>query len=97
MKDFGGFWKEKWRQVGIRMASKIDANFERPFFQKALFFLGKTMILKVLEIEVGSKNQSKIDQKLKPKMDGLLASIVDGFWFPSSTSRTFKIMVYGFP
>ena len=30
--------------------------------------------------EVGTKNRSKIDQKLKPKMDCLLASIFGGFW-----------------
>ena len=41
---FIGFWltlEGKWRQVGIRMASKIDANFERPFFQKTLFCRGE--------------------------------------------------------
>ena len=32
-------------------------------------------------VEVGIKNQSKIDQKLKPKMDCLLASIFGGFWW----------------
>ena len=32
-------------------------------------------------VEVGSKNQSTIDQKLKPKMDCLLASIFGGFWW----------------
>ena len=31
--------EEKLRQIGIRMASQIDANFERPFFQKTLFLL----------------------------------------------------------
>ena len=41
LKDCGGFWKEKWKQDGIRMASKIDANFERHFFQKTLFFCRK--------------------------------------------------------
>ena len=46
----------------------------------------KTTIGRVAHVEVGrnndetlSKNPSKIDQKLKPKMDGLLASIFDGF------------------
>ena len=27
-KDFGGFWEGKWRQVGTKMGSKIDVNFE---------------------------------------------------------------------
>ena len=49
------------------------------------------MILKVLEIEVGSKNGSKIDQKLKPKMDCLLASIFDGFWWVLGGKLGWKI------
>ena len=39
------------------------------------------MILEVLGVQVGAKNRSKIDQKLKPKMDCLLASIFNGFWW----------------
>ena len=60
LKDFGGLWKAKWRQVGIQMASKIDANFERRLIEKPLFSFGKTNILKVLEVEVGIKNSSKL-------------------------------------
>ena len=30
------------KQNGLRMASKIDANFERPFFEKTLFFFWKS-------------------------------------------------------
>ena len=26
--DFGGFWEEKWSQVGTKIGSKIDINFE---------------------------------------------------------------------
>ena len=40
-KDFGGFWEAKWSQVGTKIASKIDPNFERRFFENALFFLRK--------------------------------------------------------
>ena len=46
----------------------------------------KTTIGRVAHVEVGrkndeklKKNQSKIDQKLKPKMDGFLASVFGGF------------------
>ena len=49
------------------------------FFEKLCFSSGETIILKVLEIEVGNPNRLKIDQKLKPKLDSLLASIFDGF------------------
>ena len=50
----------KWSQVGTQMASKINANFERWSFEETSFSLGKTMILKVLEVEVGTKNPLKI-------------------------------------
>ena len=42
LKDFGGFGRAKWSQVGIRIASQIDPNFERRFFEKTLFFRRKT-------------------------------------------------------
>ena len=78
---FEGFWwiwDVKWSQVGTQMASKIDGNFERRFKKKRRF-LGKTMILKVLEVEVGTKHRLKIDQKMKASWEGLLASIFHGF------------------
>ena len=37
------------------------------------------MIFEVSGVEVGSKNRPKIDEKLKPKMDCLLASILGRF------------------
>ena len=60
------------------------------------------MIFVVLGVEVGIKNRSKIDQNLKPKMNGLLASIFGGFWWvlggklaskiePRSNKNRFKI------
>ena len=39
--DFGRFGKAKRSQVGTKIASKIDPNFERRFFEKTLFFLRK--------------------------------------------------------
>ena len=39
------------------------------------------MIFQGYGVEVGIKNQSKINQKLKPKMDRLLALIFGGFWW----------------
>ena len=50
---FSGFWwilEATWSQVGTKIASKIDPNFERRFFEKTLFSFGKTMILKVLGV-----------------------------------------------
>ena len=39
------------------------------------------MIFQSYGVEVGIKNQSKIHQKMKPKMDRLLASIFGRFWW----------------
>ena len=60
------FFKGKWRHVGTKIGSKIDANFERPILQKLLknnmkfqcFFQG-------YGVEVGSKNHGRL-------LDGLV-------------------------
>ena len=35
-KDFGGFYEGKWRQVGTKIVSKFDPNFEKSILQKTL-------------------------------------------------------------
>ena len=79
LKDFGGFWRKNKRKLASGWHQKSLPTSKGHFFKKPDISCGKAMILKVLEIEVGSKNQSKINQNLKPKMDGLLASIFAGF------------------
>ena len=79
--DFNGFLKEKWRHVGIKIEQKSMPTSKSDFLKKLRFSLGKTMILKVLGIEVGSQNPSKIDQKSISTWEGLLASIFHGFWW----------------
>ncbi|MEC7567933.1 MAG: hypothetical protein VYA01_02860 [Bacteroidota bacterium] len=49
------------------------------------------MIFQSYGVEVGIKNQSKIHQKLKPNMDGLLASIFGGFWWVLGAKLGWKI------
>ena len=62
--------------------SQIDVQFEKRSFEKNIVFLfGKTILLNVLEVKVGRKNQSKIDQKMSSTSEGLLASIFEGFWW----------------
>ena len=39
------------------------------------------MILKILEVEVGTKNPSKINKKRSSTWEGRLASIFYGFWW----------------
>ena len=77
--DVGRFWEGKWRQVGSQIEWKIDANCGRYFFEKRGFSLGKTMILKVREVPKAIKNLLKIDWKLKPQMEWLLAQIFRDF------------------
>ena len=49
--------------------------------KKPWFSLGKTYILKVRGVKVGSKNRLKIDQKMKSTWEGILASIFHRFWW----------------
>ena len=79
--NFDRFLEGKWRHVGTKIESKIDVNFERPILQKVL--KNKWMFIDFYGFGGRSwhQNSIKIDQKLKPKMDCLLASIFDGFWW----------------
>ena len=43
------------------------------------------------EVQVGSKNLSKIDEKLRSTWEGILASIFDGFWWISGVKLGSKI------
>ena len=56
-KDFGGFLEEKWRHVGTKIEQKSMPTSKSDFLKKPCFSLGKTMILRVQGIEVGSKNR----------------------------------------
>ena len=77
--DFFPVLIEFGRENGTKMVPKSDrqpiATSKGFFLKKHCFSLGKTMILKNLGVEVGTKNQPKIDQKMKSKMECLLASI----------------------
>ena len=80
------FWKAKCSQVGIKLEFNNERTWKSVFLTNLRFPLVKTTIGRVAHVEVGRKknetlikNQSKINQKWKPKMDGLLASIFGGF------------------
>ena len=71
--DFLGSGGPSWEQKSIKNRSKKEFNKGRHLgidFWRILVDFGG---------QVATKNRSKIDQKLKPKMDGLLASIFGGF------------------
>ena len=80
------FWKAKWSQVGIKLEFNNERTWKSVFLTNLRFPSVKTTIGRVAHVEVGRKNYeklkkslSKIDQKLKPKMDGFLASVCNGF------------------
>ena len=82
--DFLKILVDLGRQNGAKLAPKSHQKSiptsKGDFLKKPCFSKGKTMILKVLGVEVGTKNRSKIDQKMKSSWEGILASIFHGFW-----------------
>ena len=63
----------RWHQKSMP-SSKDD-------LKKRCFSLGQTMILKVLEVEVGTKNPLKIFSKRSSTWEGLLALMFHGCWW----------------
>ena len=71
--DFGGFWEPKWSQVGTQMESNIDFSEN----MKNAFGASPLVPNWVQGVQVGSKNQPKIDPKMESKMECVSASIFD--------------------
>ena len=63
----------KWNSKSMPTSRSDFSKKPRKANEKSRFFW-------FLGVEVGSKNRSKIDQKMKPRREGILASIFDGFW-----------------
>ena len=63
--DLGGFLDGKWSQVGIKNDPKSTLTWENDFLKKLSFPLGKTMIWRILGIQVGSKKRSKIHKNMR--------------------------------
>ena len=72
MEEYEAKLTPRWHQKSMP-TSKDD------LLKKLYFSLGKTMILKVLEVEVETENRLKIHPKMKASWEGLLASIFHGF------------------
>jgi hypothetical protein len=74
--DFG-------RENGGKLAPKSDpksvSTSKGRFCKKCGKTNEKSLFFEVLGVEVGSQIRSKIDQKLKSKLECLLASIFNGF------------------
>ena len=73
--DFDGCWVPKWSQVGTKMGSNFD------FSENTKNAFGTSPLVPnwVQGIQVGSKNQPKIDPNMESKMECILASIFDTF------------------
>ena len=65
-------WLQNWIQNRCQLREAIFQKKPRKTNEKSKFFWFPG-------VEVGSKNRSKIDQKMKPRREGILASIFDGF------------------
>jgi len=79
--------KRFWWMFGAKMEAcwhqnrwKIDTNCEKRFLDKSCSRCSGGLIREVPGVEVGSKNPSKNDQKMKSTWEGILASIFNGFW-----------------
>ena len=76
--DFG-------KENGGMLAPEIDEksmSFARSdFLKKCGFSPARIKKLRVQGFEVGGKNRSKIDEKMKSKREGVLGSIFHGFWW----------------
>ena len=73
--DFDRFWEGKWSQVGSKIVSEIDVNFERPIFtktnKKQLFFINFCEFWDPSWVPKCIKNQSKnlIEDKVRLSID----------------------------
>ena len=73
-----------WSENGGMLAPKSMKNrckLRKAIFWKIVLSLKRGLIFEVLGVEVGSKNPSKNDQKMKSTWEGILASMFIGFWW----------------
>ena len=61
LQDFGGFWDQNGANLASKIEPKSMLSSKSNLLKKLRFSKGKTTILKVPGVEVGSKNRSKID------------------------------------
>ena len=73
----GGKMEASWHQN----RSKIDACCETWVFEKSCSPYSGGSIFQDSGVQVGSQNRSNIDQKMKPRWEGILESIFHRFWW----------------
>ena len=85
------FWREDGGMLAPKSDQKSMPTSKGRFCKQQWNTHESSMNFVVLGVEAGTKNRSKIDQKLKPKMNGLLASIFGGFWWVLGGKLGWKI------
>ena len=81
LERFWWIWKKNRGMLALK-SNKNRCQLRKAIFWKNLVFpLGKTMIFRVQGIEVGGKTRWKIAPKMESRWEGILASILNGFWW----------------
>ena len=62
--DFGGFWRQNGAKLAPKSHQKSIPTSKGDVLKKPYFPSGKTMILKVLGVQVGTKNRSKNEAEM---------------------------------
>ena len=77
--DFGGFCKMEpsWHQN----RTKNPCEHRNAILRKSCSHCSGGSNFLDSEVQVGSKNRSKIDEKMRSTWEGILASIFDRFWW----------------
>ena len=75
----------------MKIAPKNNVALESRFLENRALAAAGARFLRFWGVEVGSKNQLKIDLKMKSTWEGILASIFDRFWWIWGTKLGGKI------
>ena len=73
------FWYQNGAKLVSKWGQKLMLTLKGRFYKNTCKTNVFLIIFEVSGVEVGSQNRPKIDEKLIPKMDCLLASIFCGF------------------
>ena len=80
--DVNGFWIPKWSQVGTKMGSKINVNFERRFFKQKTNLEEKPCFLRSKRSKLGANIDQKSIKKRSPRWDASWHRFFTDFgWF----------------
>ena len=75
------FWKENGGMLAPKINEKKDISFEKRFCWICTFSLGENHFFHNSGGRSWKKNRSKIDEKIKSRWEGILASMFNGFWW----------------